>query len=143
MERTGAVITWNTLQEIKGIPLQMSQLFFNLSGNSLKFIRTDTKPEIQIHCRIASLEETGLMNLKNDATYYKIIFTDNGIGMKPENIQKIFSIFQRLHRKDEFAGTGIGLAISKKNVQNHNGEINAEGSSESGAVFNIYLPADN
>lgn len=142
MEQTGATVTWNKLPEIKGIPLQMSQLFFNLIGNALKFVKRNVEPKIQIHCSIAPPEDLKSLHLKDSASYYKITFSDNGIGMLPENTDKIFSIFQRLHRKNEFAGTGIGLAMCKKIVQNHNGEINAEGSSEKGAVFNVYLPID-
>lgn len=140
MERTGAEVTWNTLPVIKGIPLQMSQLFFNLIGNALKFIRPGVKPKIHIHCTIASQEEARSVNLKEGISYYKIQFTDNGIGMKPEDTQKIFDIFQKLHRKSEFAGTGIGLAMCKKIIQNHHGEIDALQSNENGAVFNVYLP---
>nr|WP_294924399.1 ATP-binding protein [uncultured Flavobacterium sp.] len=143
MERTGAKVTWNTLPVIKGIPLQLSQLFFNLIGNSLKFTRPDVSPVIFIHCSIASTEEIRAVHLKEGASYYKIQFTDNGIGMKPEDTQKIFSIFQRLHGKNEFAGTGIGLAMCKKIVQNHNGEIDASESNENGAIFNVYLPIHN
>lgn len=142
MEQTGATVTWNTLPEIKGIPLQMSQLFFNLIGNSLKFIQPGVPPKIQINCSNATAEEIKSVNLKTGAAYYKIQFSDNGIGMSPENTQQIFNIFQRLHRKNEFAGTGIGLAMCRKIVQNHNGEINAEGSNEKGAVFNVYLPME-
>jgi PAS domain S-box-containing protein len=140
MDKKGAVITWNSLPIIKAIPLQMSQLFFNLIGNALKFTRTDVKPKIEINCSTASPEEILSVNLKEGVSYYKIQFIDNGIGMTPENTKKIFSIFQRLHGKSEFEGTGIGLAMCKKIVQNHNGEINAQGSSENGAVFNVYLP---
>lgn len=142
MERTGAKVTWDALPVIKGIPLQMSQLFFNLIGNSLKFIRPDIQPEIHIHCSISSPEEIRSVHLKEGA-YYKIQFSDNGIGMKPEDTQKIFNIFQKLHRKSEFAGTGIGLAMCKKIVQNHDGEIDASQSNENGAVFNVYLPVNN
>jgi light-regulated signal transduction histidine kinase (bacteriophytochrome) len=63
--------------------------------------------------------------------------------MKPEDTPKIFNIFQKLHGKNEFAGTGIGLAMCKKIVQNHNGEIDANQSNENGAVFNVYLPILN
>jgi PAS domain S-box-containing protein len=143
MERTGAKVTWDTLPVIKGIPLQMSQLFFNLIGNSLKFIRPDIQPKIHIHCSIASDEEIRSVHLKEGISYYKIQFTDNGIGMKPEDTPKIFNIFQKLHGKNEFAGTGIGLAMCKKIVQNHNGEIDANQSNENGAVFNVYLPILN
>lgn len=137
MERTGAKVTWNTLPVIQGIPLQMSQLFFNLIGNALKFIRPDVQPHIHIHCSIVSGDQ---VNLKQGGSYYKIQFSDNGIGIKPEDREKIFDIFQKLHRKNEFAGTGIGLAMCKKIVQNHNGEIDASESSENGAVFSVYLP---
>lgn len=140
MERTGAQVTWNELPVIKGIPLQMSQLFFNLIGNALKFIRPDMQPKIDIHCSIATAEEIRAVHLKEGMSYYKIQFTDNGIGMKPADTEKIFNIFQKLHRKSEFAGTGIGLAMCKKIVQNHNGEIDAGQSNENGAVFNVYLP---
>lgn len=142
MERTGATVTWNELPVIKGIPLQMSQLFANLIGNALKFVRPDVKPTITIHCTKAAPEEIQSQNLKEGVAYYKIQFSDNGIGMKPENTLQIFNIFQRLHRKNEYAGTGIGLAMCKKIVLNHNGEINAVGSSEKGAVFNVYLPVE-
>ncbi|WP_430408223.1 ATP-binding protein [Flavobacterium olei] len=67
-------------------------------------------------------------------------FTDNGIGIRPEDAPKIFNIFQKLHGSSEFAGTGIGLAMCKKIVQNHNDDINADESTENGAVFNVYLP---
>jgi len=140
MERTGAKVTWNELPVIKGIPLQMSQLFFNLIGNALKFIRPDVQPKIHIACSIASPEEIRSVHLREGMPYYKIQFSDNGIGMKPEDTEKIFNIFQKLHGKSEFAGTGIGLAMCKKIVQNHNGEIDALQSNENGAVFNVYLP---
>ena len=140
IEQTGASITWNDLPLIKGIPLQMSQLFNNLIGNALKFIRQDVKPEVKIHCSIATQQEVKTANLREGVSYYKIQFSDNGIGIKPEHTQQIFSIFKRLHGKEEFAGTGIGLAMCKKITLNHNGEINAVGSSQNGAVFNVYLP---
>lgn len=140
MERTGAKVTWNELPVIKGIPLQMSQLFFNLIGNALKFIRPGVQPEIHIKSSTASAEEIRSVHLKEGIAYYKIQFSDNGIGMKPEDTERIFNIFQKLHAKSEFAGTGIGLAMCKKIVQNHNGEIDALQSNENGAVFNVYLP---
>lgn len=143
MERTGAKITWNELPVIKGIPLQMSQLFFNLIGNALKFIKPNVQPKINIQCSIASTDEIRSVHLKEGTSYYKIQFSDNGIGMKPEDTAKIFNIFQKLHRKNEFAGTGIGLSMCKKIVQNHNGEIDASQSNENGAVFNVYLPIKN
>jgi len=143
MERTGAKVTWDELPVIKAIPLQMSQLFFNLIGNALKFIKPNVQPKIHIQCSIATTDEMRSVHLREGISYYKIQFSDNGIGMKPEDTEKIFNIFQKLHRKSEFAGTGIGLAMCKKIVQNHNGEIDAGQSNENGAVFNVYLPIKN
>ncbi|RZJ91980.1 MAG: PAS domain S-box protein [Chryseobacterium sp.] len=143
IERVGASVTWDELPVIKGIPLQMSQLFFNLIGNALKFIRPDVQPKIHIHGTVASVQEIRSVHLNERLPYYKIRFTDNGIGMKPEDTEKIFHIFQKLHSKSEFAGTGIGLAMCRKIVQNHHGEIDAGRSSENGAVFDVYLPRDN
>lgn len=140
--KNGARVIWKDLPVIKGIPLQMSQLFANLIGNALKFLRPDVIPNISITCSKATDEEIKSANLKTGKAYYKIQFADNGIGIKPENTHQIFSIFKRLHRKDEFAGTGIGLAMCKKIVLNHSGEIDAVGSSENGAVFNVYLPME-
>ncbi len=79
-------------------------------------------------------------SLDQDLDYYKIQITDNGIGFKKEYANQIFNIFQRLHRKSEYAGTGIGLAMCKKIALNHHGDINAAGSNETGAVFNVMLP---
>jgi len=141
--RTGATVTWNELPVIKAVPLQMSQLFANMIGNALKFIRTDVKPIVEITCTTADAEEIKSAKLDERLPYYKIRFSDNGIGISPEYTHKIFSIFQRLHQKSVFEGTGIGLAMCKKIALNHKGEINAEGSSNDGAVFNLYLPANS
>ncbi|GGF28238.1 hypothetical protein GCM10011518_41930 [Flavobacterium limi] len=143
IERTGAAVTWDALPVIKGIPLQMSQLFFNLIGNALKFIRPDVQPKIHILGTAATVQEIQSMHLNERLSYHKIRFTDNGIGMKTEDTHKIFNIFQKLHSKSEFAGTGIGLAMCRKIVQNHHGEIDAGRSSDNGAVFDVYLPKDN
>jgi signal transduction histidine kinase len=78
-----------------------------------------------------------------DKKFHHIIFSDNGIGFAPEYNEKIFEVFQRLHGRDEYPGTGIGLGICKKIIENHGGFIRAEGKSDSGAVFHIYLPTDS
>jgi PAS domain S-box-containing protein len=134
IEQKDAVITYDPMPVVHGIPLQLSQLFGNLISNALKFTRPDVKPEIHI----TSKKEFSILR---DREMYHILVSDNGIGFKKEFADQIFNIFQRLHRKSEFEGTGIGLAMCKKIAQNHNGDINAEGSSENGAVFNIYFPA--
>jgi PAS domain S-box-containing protein len=140
IEQKGAVIHCSDLPVIDAIPLQMSQLFGNLIGNSLKFSRRDRTPELQILHQPVSPEELSALSLDPQTEYARIVLRDNGIGLQPEHTEKIFQIFQRLHRKSEYEGTGIGLAMCRKIALNHGGELNAHGSSSDGAVFNVILP---
>lgn len=135
-----AQITVESLPEIEAIPIQMEQLFGNIVGNSLKFTRDKIRPEIKIKAMKLNVDEIKKLGLNFLTEYYTIQIIDNGIGFKHENSIQIFDIFKRLHRTPNYQGTGIGLAMCKKIVLNHNGEINALGSSENGAVFNIILP---
>lgn len=128
------------LPVVQAIPLQMLQLFGNLVGNSLKFSRKEIPPVITIHAQVVQGDEVKDMVPDENKQYYHITFSDNGIGFKAEHSDQIFNIFQRLHRKNEYEGTGIGLAMCKKIIINHRGSMNAYGSSEEGAVFNIILP---
>jgi PAS domain S-box-containing protein len=143
LEQTGATLQSGTLPVLEAIPLQMSQLFANLIGNALKFIKKDLKPVITISAFRLSDAEKKTLSLPEDSAFYNIQFADNGIGFKPEYSEQIFHIFQRLHRKADFEGTGIGLAMCKKIALNHQGTITAQGSSENGAVFNVILPAQH
>ena len=141
IEEKGATIILNeSLPTLQAIPLQMSQLFGNLIGNALKFARKDVKPVIKINTTTLNAEDVKCFSLNPTLDYYKIQIADNGVGFKPEYAEQIFNIFQRLHRKSEFEGTGIGLAMCKKIAINHQGNICATGSSENGAVFNVILP---
>lgn len=140
IEQKKAAVHYGGLPVVDAIPLQMSQLFGNLIGNALKFARKDIKPEIRISCSIVTGSLTDSQSLDPHLNYYKIGVTDNGIGFEKEFEEKIFYIFQRLHRKSEYEGTGIGLAMCKKIALNHHGDLNATGSSTNGAVFNIFLP---
>lgn len=140
MEEKDARVQYDLLPVIEAIPLQMSQLFSNLISNALKFSRKGIAPIIQISVFKASAEEIGFLKPNSHTPYVKIKVADNGVGFKQEQQDKIFHIFQRLHRKSEYDGTGIGLAMCKKIALNHHGDLNAEGSSEAGAVFNIILP---
>jgi len=140
IEQKGATIHSDDLPTIEAIPLQMAQLFGNIVGNALKFVRQDVKPVITITSTKLTKEELKSLTLTQEMEYYKIQVRDNGIGFKKEYAEQIFNIFQRLHRKSEYDGTGIGLAMCKKIVLNHHGELNATGSSEKGAVFNVILP---
>lgn len=142
IEQKGASVLFDALPTVEAIPLQMAQLFTNILGNSLKFSKKDLKPEIRITWSKLGDEEKKNTTLDPSLDYYKIRFSDNGIGLKPEYTQQIFNIFQRLHRKTEYEGTGIGLAMCKKIALNHGGDLNADGSSENGAVFNFILPVN-
>ncbi len=140
IEQKDASVQYQPLPVIEAIPLQMAQLFGNLISNALKFTRTDIKPIITITSSLLTQKEKQVAELNLKTEYYKITLSDNGIGFDPENTEKIFNIFQRLHRKSDYEGTGIGLAMCKKIALNHNGDLNATGSSEKGAVFNVVLP---
>jgi signal transduction histidine kinase len=129
------------LPQMEVSPLQIEQLFQNLISNSLKFSRADIPPviEINVEMRNASeLEDTFVQALPGQ--YCVITFRDNGIGFDNEYSDRIFVIFQRLHGKGQYEGTGIGLAICKKIVENHKGYIRAVGRANEGATFTIVLP---
>jgi signal transduction histidine kinase len=95
---------------------------------------------ITITGRRASGSELENNLLKKDTLYTHIRFADNGIGFEPQYNERIFELFQRLHSKNEYKGTGIGLAIVKRIVDNHNGVVTAKGNEGVGATFDIYLP---
>ena len=122
------------------IPFQFRQLINNLIGNSLKFVQINQDPHISIKC----VREMGaaLKNKKLIANkfYWHIVFADNGIGFEQQYNQRIFEVFQRLHGRQEYIGTGIGLAIVKKIVENHSGIIEASGEINKGSTFTIYIP---
>ena len=140
IEQNGVTVRVSNLSTIEANRIQMTQLFGNLIGNSLKFIGTNVRPIITISEEKLTVEELENPLLRKDLEYIKIKFTDNGIGFKKEYSEQIFGIFQRLHRKSAYAGTGIGLALCRKIALNHQGTINAQGSSEDGAVFNLIIP---
>lgn len=141
IEQKGASIIYKDLPTIDGIPLQMSQLFGNLVSNALKFSREDVAPVIQISSTIMAADEVNKYFTPDaHTTYYNIAVKDNGIGFNPEYADRIFNIFQRLHGRAEYAGTGIGLAMCKKIAQNHHGDIYATTGNDGGAIFNVILP---
>lgn len=138
-----AVITYRIHKKryVKGTAVQMRQLFQNIISNALKFTREGVKPVILISSSIvnSSVLENKLKILTAEK-YIKIIISDNGIGFKEEYLNKIFTIFQRLHARSEYSGTGIGLALCKRIAENHNGYITANSTVGKGATFIIYLP---
>lgn len=141
IESVGARVDHSKLPSAKVVPSQIRQLFQNLINNSLKFCRQDVKPHITIsHCfkNPKEIDADGLAKAKK---YLEIKISDNGIGFENKYANKIFAIFQRLHGKTEYEGTGIGLAICKKVVENHGGAICAAAIKNEGATFTIILPA--
>ncbi|RFS15002.1 ATP-binding protein [Emticicia sp. C21] len=140
IEEKGAVINSEKLPVILGIQLQLTQLLFNLLSNALKF--TKEQPVITITCRRLSFDEVNsVIELDANRIYYLIEFKDNGIGFEQQFARQIFTIFQRLNDKHSYAGTGIGLALCKKIVENHYGHITATSNLGEGATFHVYLPA--
>lgn len=134
-----AQITIDQLPVIEAIPGQIQQVFQNIIGNALKFSKEDTTPEIEIrYQRVDALAETAAAD--SDGNFARITIQDNGIGFGEEFAENIFVIFHRLHTKDKYDGTGIGLAIVKKIIEKHNGLILAEGREGKGAKFTIILP---
>jgi len=141
IEEKKAIIESTSLPVINVIPFQFNQLLFNLLINSLKFSKAGTTPYILIKSRSVSADKVPGLQKKASDTYCNISVSDNGIGFNSEYNERIFEVFQRLHGRDEYPGTGIGLAICKKIVENHHGIIRAEGRPGEGATFNIYIPS--
>ncbi|GAC1707111.1 MAG: hypothetical protein NVS9B7_18710 [Flavisolibacter sp.] len=139
---TGGIINYKTpLPVIDAIPIEMNQLFYNILTNALKFYKETVSPEITISIRRLSHEEIiQNENLKENLSYIEIKFSDNGIGFEQQFADQIFQIFERLHSIEEFEGTGIGLALCKKIVENHNGQIYALSKENEGSTFYILLP---
>jgi light-regulated signal transduction histidine kinase (bacteriophytochrome) len=129
------------LSKARIIPFQFMQLMNNLMSNSLKFSRQDIPARIVIKSSTVNGEQLKHEKLSPKRKYCHISFQDNGIGFEPHFSERIFEVFQKLHSKDEYPGTGIGLAIVKKIVDNHNGYIIAKGELNKGATFDIYIPA--
>jgi PAS domain S-box-containing protein len=141
IEQKGALIQSTELPEAHIIASQFRQLFQNLLSNSLKFTRDDVQPTIRITHRFLPPEPLAGYQLTKAEQYLELKFEDNGIGFEDEYAGKIFAIFQRLHGRSEYEGTGIGLAICKKIVEHHGGIISATGVPGKGATFTIILPA--
>ncbi|MET3025571.1 PAS domain S-box protein [Flavobacterium sp. UW10123] len=140
LDQKSAVIEIEQSVEVDIIPFQFKQLLYNLISNSLKFSNPDIPIVIKIRSKIAlgrDLENEKLIPAKK---YCHIEVSDNGIGFEAQYSKKIFEVFQRLHGRDRYNGTGIGLAIVKKIIENHNGIITASGIQNKGASFDIYIP---
>lgn len=136
-----AIIEVGELCPVHVIQFQFYQLLQNLITNSIKFARPGHPPHIIIQSKIVEGNKLKKYDLLPHIQYCHISIRDNGIGFEKKFYGKIFEVFQKLHSKDEYAGTGIGLAIVKKIVDNHNGHITVTSQLNSGTTFDIYLPA--
>lgn len=130
IKTTNGTVHVDELPVVLADPTHMRQLFQNLIGNALKFHREGVDPEVKVSCSTS----------KSDDSMYEIIISDNGIGFDKKYAERIFGVFQRLHGRDSYEGTGIGLAICRKIVTRYGGTITAEGMSEKGTTFTINLP---
>lgn len=143
IKEKNAVVNVGSLPQIQAIPLQMTQLFHNMISNALKFVKKDVAAQININANEFMAEEkdkNGQSTKKK--TFIEVIISDNGIGFDPIFAAKIFVIFQRLHDKQSYSGTGIGLSLCKKIVTNHGGTITANSLPGDGATFKIILPVE-
>lgn len=143
VHETGATVKVENLPSIQGNDRQLRQMFQNLIGNALKYRKPDTRPEVAIRCRL--IKETDpickTLPIGTKKGCYLIEVSDNGIGFEQEHAQKIFKVFQRLHGRSEYEGTGVGLAIVQKVINNHKGHISAQSEPGEGATFQVFLPA--
>ncbi len=135
-----ATIEADELCPVNVIPFQFRQLLYNLISNALKFSRTDVASQIRIKSEVVQADKLNNVKLSADTDHYHISVIDNGIGFDPQYSEHIFEVFKKLHSKEEYIGTGIGLAIVKKIVENHDGIITASGELDKGAAFDIYIP---
>jgi PAS domain S-box-containing protein len=131
IQQKGASIRYADFPGFEGAPLLIYQLFYNLINNSLKFAQKEIPPVILINSRL---------HLENDERQLEITLSDNGIGFSQLYAERIFTTFTRLHPRDRYEGTGLGLALCKKIVERHNGNIRACGEEGKGSTFTITIP---
>lgn len=143
IEEKKAIIEKADLPKLNVVQVQFYQLFSNIISNALKYSRPHIVPLIKISANIIAADEIKTGTTDKKGKYWKITIADNGIGFDQQYEFKIFELFQRLHGRNEYEGTGIGLAICNKIVHNHNGFIVAAGHPGVGAEFAIYLPIAN
>ncbi len=142
IQETEAVVSVEWLPVVKGDRSQLEQLFVNLISNALKFRQLGVKPLVSIRAQSVEAIDlpVGLKPTSQAKTYHRIDVSDNGIGFEQKYVDRIFLVFQRLHGKNQYAGTGIGLAICEKVVANHGGAIAVMSQPGQGTVFSVYLP---
>jgi len=140
IERVGGRVEIGHLPVIQADPLQMRQLFQNLIGNALKFHRVDEPPVVRVHGRFVHGRKQRTAGMSAADERCRILVEDNGIGFEPRHAERIFGVFQRLHPRDVFEGTGVGLAICRRIVERHGGMIGAQSTPGRGSTFEVILP---
>lgn len=140
IEDKKAVIIQGELPTVRAISFQIEQLFTNLISNALKYSKADVAPQISVTSEKIEKGEMAGNALVSDRDYHKIVVSDNGIGFKQEYADRIFVLFQRLETDSKYSGTGIGLAICKKIMENHHGFITVYSKPGLGTTFNLYFP---
>jgi light-regulated signal transduction histidine kinase (bacteriophytochrome) len=128
IQESGVEVQIGELPPVSGVPSLLLRLFQNLIGNAIKF-RGDRKPVIQI-------------GAEQDGETWKLFVRDNGIGIESQHLERVFQVFQRLHRRDEYEGSGIGLAVCRKIVERHGGQLWVESVKDEGSTFWLTFPVD-
>ncbi|MEZ0540777.1 sensor histidine kinase [Fibrella arboris] len=139
IQETQPTIQIDALPTVHGRAVQLRQLFHNLLGNALKFQPPGQQPMVAVTCQLAD-SATLPADLPARRTYWQIDVRDNGIGFHQQYTDRIFEVFQRLHGKNKYAGTGVGLAVCRRVAQTHGGNIAATSKLGEGATFTVYLP---
>jgi light-regulated signal transduction histidine kinase (bacteriophytochrome) len=140
IERVHGHVEVGKLPTIQAEPLQLRQLLQNLIANALKFHRDDEPPRVKVEARYVLPREQRQSRKSLAEEKCRITIEDNGIGFDQQYAERIFGIFQRLHPRDEYEGTGIGLAICRRIVEYHGGQISAQGAPGKGSIFEVLLP---
>lgn len=140
VDQNGARVEVSNLQLIDADPTQMRQLFQNLISNGIKFHRKDVYPMVKVDCKLLKSNELGANGMAQGGEFCRLTVEDNGIGFDEKYLDRIFTVFQRLHGRGEYGGTGIGLAICQKVVQRHGGSITATSTPGQGSTFVVTLP---
>ena len=140
IQQKRAVVQYDQLPKVEAVAIQMRQLFSNLISNSLKFSKKEIPPVIQIASSALTDEQKDFYKLKRTVDYVNVFYLDNGIGFEQAYAEKVFELFQRLHGRNEYEGSGIGLSICRKIVSNHGGLIFAFSQPGKGVTFQVILP---
>ena len=143
IEEVGGRVHAEPLPTIHADATQMRQLFQNLIGNALKFHKPEVPPVVTLRGRTMADDEARQAGILTPGPVCELTCADNGIGFAPEDADRIFGVFQRLHAREAYEGTGIGLAICRKIAERHGGTLTAQGTPGAGAVLTVRLPCDH